>query len=667
MRMLQGIGLRKALVAALVIVACSATVASAKGKTLAIFNLRPTNIDAMSYSGDILFSVVSALEKEKRIQLMPRREMEDVLFQGGLVQSDLPEQVIQAGKALAINYIVYGQVTKTGASIKTDLYLMDIQQAEIARSWSESFVGREAIAAWVPGFADELASAIERGAAVVAPQAVQFEGVMSDLTVSAVKARGEGNNIVVSWSLAHGAEAAGYNVYRASSLQGPYQFVGGANDLRFVDATVRKGLTYYYRVGVLQGAGNESQSDMTAKIAFTGERMPHPPLIMAATGHVRRARIQLVPSLLNGQEGFSITGYNVYRRGSGDTDWRKVLEVDVKEKSQRELSLTVEDEGPLEDGQVYQFAVSSIEKKGQESDLSEPVAVTIMAKPVLSLEKDGLLRQVMIRWNPVEKASGYRIYRSPDGLSWERIGSNSGDAKVTYLDKKGLADGRDYRYQVTAYDDKGESSPSNVVLAKTKDLPQAPGKVIAKGGLVKSVSLSWQPIDDLDVGGYNVFRGVSPQRLEKITSLRGNKVSTYTDKGSGFRNLADGTDYYYAVEAFNTYKAPGGVSIPVMATTKPRPVAVTGLSASAAGSDIVTSWNPNPEKDIKAYVVYRMKDNGSWSKLETVSGSQTRFSDADLKPEAEYRYRIIAVDGDGLESDPSDTNAVPSPLAPPAK
>ncbi|MFH1980707.1 MAG: fibronectin type III domain-containing protein [Pseudomonadota bacterium] len=665
--MKQGIGCTKVMMAAVVIAAITATTAFAKENALAIFNLRPTNMDAMAYSGDILFSVISALEKDKRLELMPRRKMEEILFQEGLVQSDIPEQVIHAGKALAIQYILYGQVTKTGPVIKADLHLMDIRQQKIARSWAESFSGREAIAARMGGFASELASAVGGGAAVSQVSVAEAAGPMAGISLTAVKARSEGNQIIVAWSHDDNLTPSGFHVYRSSSPQGPYQFLGGTTDLRFVDENVRKGMTYYYQVGILEDAGGERKSEITAKIAFTGERMPHPPLIMSSSGHVRRASIQLVPSLLNDQEGFTITGYKVYRRSDGDTDWQVAVTVDIKRQSQSELSMTVEDAGPLADGRVYQFAVSSVEKKGQESDLSDAVAITVLAKPVLELEKDGLLRQIQIRWQPVEKVSGYHIYRSLDGLSWERITSNNGQDKARHTDKNGLEDGRDYRYQVTAFDDKGESSPSNVILARTKDLPQPPAGVAGKSGMVKSVALSWQPIADPDVGGYNIYRGTQPQRLERIDTVRGNTKSTYMDKGSGFKSLADGTDYYYSVESYNQYKALGGISPPILATTKPRPLAVAGLSANAAATEIVVSWQPNPEKDIAAYVVYRSKDQGSWSKYSTIPGDQTRMADADLKPETQYRYRVVAVDADGLESDPSDSGSVASPLVVPVK
>lgn len=666
--MKQGLGLQKAVVVAVAIVFITTAMAFAKGKSLAIFNLRPTNIDAMAYSGDILFSVVSGLEKEKLIELMPRRQMEEVLFQEGMVQGDVPEQVIQAGKALGINFILYGQVTKTGATINTDLHLMDIQNEKLTRSWSESFAGREAINAWVAGFASELASTINEGKqASPAPVVADYDALMPIATLTTLKARSEGNRIIVSWSTAQSLTPSGFNLYRSSSLQGPYQFLGGTKESRFVDENVRKGMTYYYRVGTLEGAGVERKSEMTAKIAFTGERMPHPPLIMSATGHVRRATIQIVPSLLNDQEKFTITGYKVYRHTSGNTDWQPVVTVDAKRQSQSELAMTLEDAGPLEDGRAYQFAISSIDKNGQESDLSDPMAVTVLAKPVLELKKDRLLRQIQIQWQAVNTVSGYRIYRSRDSLSWERIDTNNGQGKVQFTDKSDLEDGQDYWYQVTAFDDKGESSPSNVVLARTKDLPEPPEKVAAKSGMVKAVSITWQPLGDPDVGGYHIYRGTEPLRLDKIATVRGNSAASYTDKGSGFTNLSDGTAYYYSIESFNLHKAPGGISPPIKAITKPRPMAVAGLAAAASGNEIVVSWQPNPETDIKSYVVYRSKDQGSWSKLETVPGTQTRLPDADLKPETGYRYRVVAVDADSLESDPVDSNAVASPLVAPPK
>ena len=55
--------------------------AYAQKNPLAIFNLKATNIDAMGYNGEILHALISSIESDKNIDLMPRREIEEVALQ----------------------------------------------------------------------------------------------------------------------------------------------------------------------------------------------------------------------------------------------------------------------------------------------------------------------------------------------------------------------------------------------------------------------------------------------------------------------------------------------------------------------------------------------------------------------------------------------------------
>ena len=57
--------------------------ARAQKNVVAIFNLRPTNIAAMDYSGDILYTLISALGQEDSIEVMSRRESEFCLVRAG--------------------------------------------------------------------------------------------------------------------------------------------------------------------------------------------------------------------------------------------------------------------------------------------------------------------------------------------------------------------------------------------------------------------------------------------------------------------------------------------------------------------------------------------------------------------------------------------------------
>jgi len=87
-----------------------AAYAGAAQNALAIFNLTPTNMEAMGSDGEILYALISALERQKTVELMSRRDMEEILFQAGLVQGGDTASVAKAGKALGISFILFGSV-----------------------------------------------------------------------------------------------------------------------------------------------------------------------------------------------------------------------------------------------------------------------------------------------------------------------------------------------------------------------------------------------------------------------------------------------------------------------------------------------------------------------------------------------------------------------------
>ena len=648
------------LLAAVMVLGVRPPAAAAKN-VLALLNLRPTNMAAMNDSGEILYALISSLEKAKGVEVMPRREMEEALFQAGQVQSDDPDLVAQAGRILGVDYVLFGTVTAEAGAVVSRLMLMDVQQGAVSREWQRRFASREAILSGVAGFADELVRVIVSrpmapggtAAAVAGPGIEQLAAEAGEKAVT------------LSWQITAGAPAAGFHVYRAETADGPYLFLGATDQPRYADTTVKPGATYHYRIGLLTAAGREVKDARTASVAFTGAPRPYPPLIMAATGQVRRATVKFVPSLQNEQAHFTISAHRLYRRQGQTSAWTAVATIDSKQKSEFELAYTVVDAGPLEDGASYQYALTGIDRSGRESPMSDPAPVTVVDRPVLSVTGQGLLRAVDLGWPPLENVEGYRIYRrSDDAQDWQRIGEVRGAQNRAYTDHRDLLDGRGYHYRLTAYDNNGETAPSQEVTARTKDLPHPPEDFAAHGGQVRQVAISWTPVADPDVGGYAVYRGNDAEHLEQITRVRGPEGSGYLDKGSPFTPLTDGTRYFYAVESYNRFDAAGPLTPVVEAVTKPRPAAVAGLAAEAGEDHIALAWQPNPENDIQAYLIWRSRDGGGWAKLQQVAAGTQTIRDADLKPGSVYRYRIVAEDRDGLQSDPFESAAVSSPLAP---
>lgn len=637
----------------------------ARQNALAIFNLIPTNIEAMGYNGDILYALISTLEKEKHIEIMPRREMEEILFHAGIVQGDNPEMILKAGKVLGINFILFGQVTKVGQQIQARLKLMDIKKNIVVKTWTPTYAGREAILSEVPRLAEELSASVLGGLqAEAAPPSVLTE---PQIDIKNFRADSQGGKVILKWEVDSERSAIAFNLYRAETSDGPYQYHGKVTESRFVDANIKKGRSYYYRLGVLLVSGEEIKGRQVARIQSVGEKIPHPPIILDSRGHVRRAVIKFVPSLQNEQEKFAVKEYKIYRQKQGDGNWENILTIEAKLSSQSELAFSIEDIRELDDGRAYSYAVSSVDQEKRESLLSDRVSITTIERPVLNLVQDDLLRRVIFSWEPIQHVDGYYLYRQADEKDWEKVGRISDASAAGTEDTSELEDGRFYQYYLSAYDARGETGPSNMVKAKTKDLPLPPEDLLAESGLVKAVRLSWTPLNDPDVGGYLIYRGTQPEALKQIEKIKNHTIGSYLDKGSMFASLEDGADYHYVVSSFNLFGAEGKRTPAVTAKTKPRPVSVRGLTVQTQPQQINVNWEPNPEADIQSYILSRSRNGGFWSEISRTGADQTRFTDRDLKPESHYRYKIIAQDSDGLQSDPVESDSVLSPIMKPKK
>ena len=641
---------------------CPLSASGVSKNVLAIFNLRPTNIEAMDYSGDILYSLISALGTEDAIEVMPRREMEENLFQAGLAQGDNPKQVVKAGNALGVNFVLFGNVTAEAGKVSAVLKLMDVPNRRIINTWTPVFSGREAIDSEIIAIVKSVRTDIaDRDSYLAAePEKQPVQTINSE--IENLRARIQDGKVVLRWNFDASQPIVGFNVYRAEKKEGPYQFLGTSLKNVYTDSELSSSQLYFYNIGIMLKTGREQKSKLTANVNYTTEKMPYPPLIIKGRGHVRRASIEFVPSLQNEQAKFNISQYKIYRQVSNGGDWQYIRSLDAKKGYQTDVSIIAEDKKLPDDDMACNYALASVDKKGRESPLSDPIGIRTVKRPTLVLEKDNLLRKVHFTWTPVKAVKGYHLYRRSDQADWERVGRISGASKASYRDGVKLEDGLHYQYYLTCYDDKSESGPSNTVEAKTKDLPPCPNELTAEGGLVKSVKLAWAPVDDPDIGGYTVYRGEDINSFTRVGRVKGYQAATYLDKGKVFTPLQDGKTYYYKVVSYNLFKAEGGPTQTVQVTTKPRPASARGLAVITDTGRITVKWDLNPEPDIQKYTLYRNKNGGSWSKIIELAGGQNNFHDKNLTPDVIYRYKVIVQDTDGLKSDPAESEPVKSPI-----
>ena len=198
-----------------------------------------------------------------------------------------------------------------------------------------------------------------------------------------------------------------------------------------------------------------------------------------------------------------------------------------------------------------------------------------------------------------------------------------------------------YRYRVITK--QGFISPfSGAANARTKPVPQAPTGLRASGVQARRVSLSWKPNPEKDINRYIIYRSdAAGKEYKKIEVQPGNKTDFIDTK------LPDGKTYSYKIKAVDADGLESEFSETISAMTKAPPPSPKGIKAEGGKGRITISWEANPEAEITRYYIYRKKA----FRFKRIGVTQTiSYTDASLRNEKAYRYKVTAVDKDGLES-----------------
>jgi uncharacterized protein len=281
-------------------------------------------------------------------------------------------------------------------------------------------------------------------------------------------------------------------------------------------------------------------------------------------------------------------------------------------------------------------------------------------------------RQISLAWDPVlvGDVAGYAILRSPgsgDG-TFRRVGitnSRFGTVFTDDGDKPGaLGDGQTYSYRVHPYDPQGRVSRSHAALtATTEARPAIPEGLQVYSNLPRKAVLSWNPSDERAVAGYGIYRcPTMAGPWERVAFAEGRLNSVYEDAIPGDLRVM-----YYRITAVNRF---GGESemteSPIRAVTKAEPLPPTGLKADARRlGRVALKWAANVEPDGKSYEVWRSTkdgaDFGPDARIATVGANETSYLDPAVGCGETVRYRLRALDADGLESFSSEPLVVTGP------
>ncbi|MBY0490155.1 MAG: hypothetical protein K2R93_09975 [Gemmatimonadaceae bacterium] len=367
----------------------------------------------------------------------------------------------------------------------------------------------------------------------------------------------------IVWAMSPDADVDGYQVERRK---------GGSDSTwtrltttrvpaavpEFVDATVRGGSIYAWRVRAVDRSGNAGPWATPVTTRAEERTPPEAPRNLTATlGAGRRAtyRWEAPPA-------HDVAGYHVYRAAPGGTSVR-LTGTPVPATSFVDSAAAG---AGLLPGKTYRIEIVSVDSS---ANTSPPAFVMLTvpddeppAPPRLVRAQGRFGGSVTVTWtaSPSLDVGAYVVdVTEPGGKAMRTIGQTGARGPLMLVDTA-AADGVPLRYAVFAVDSAGNrSAPATDSLTKRdEERPSAPRAVAAvRSG--STVQLRWERVMSRDLAGYLVFRASSLYgRLEEIGRVAPG-VHTFTD-------AAAPASAYYTVRAIDTsgnQSVPQGLVTPV--------------------------------------------------------------------------------------------------------
>ena len=323
----------------------------------------------------------------------------------------------------------------------------------------------------------------------------------------------------------------------------------------------------------------------------------------------------------------SETTYHFYDLTMGE---KYAFRVQAIREVEVESSAEEESENPAESTTVY-------------SSWTDPVTVLIACDaPELTSVSSSGARSITLKWNTVDGAGTYRIYRSekPDGTftSITTVSDKDYKGSLSYKDNS-VKSGTKYYYKVCTFTEGFTYTDGH--LSKSLSATPVPSKrtLTAKTASYNSIQLSWKK-GETGVSGYVIYRSDSKDGTYKKIKTINDRETTSWKNGK----LTIGKTYYYKIKAFaanndkNYYGSASSAvkSVPSVLAPKIESVKITEVTKAKI------TWTK--VSDAHGYAVYRSDSkDGTYKKIKTVnSGKTLSYTATGLKNGKTYYFKVRA-------------------------
>jgi len=343
------------------------------------------------------------------------------------------------------------------------------------------------------------------------------------LTISANTTTGKPK---LRWNAVEGAVK--YRIYRSTSRTGGYTYLKSTQTTTsYTDTTAEAGTNYYYKVKACHtdSAADSDWSNIVNRVCDLEK-----PLVTIA-GNSENGK----PVVYWG----TVTGaakYRVYRSESKSSGYELVY-TGVTARSYTDKTADA--------GIHYYYKVKAIHTNSSaDSAYSEVVGRTCdLAKPLVTISVSSTSGKPVVKWETVEGAAKYRVYRSESKSSGYEV-VYTGVTARSYTDKTAEA-GTKYYYRVKAvHSNFSADSAYSATVSYTCDLARPDVNISLRSGKPR---LTWEQISGAEK--YYIYRAMS--KTGEYTKIKTTKTATsFTDTGA-----EAGTTYYYKVRAIHSNSA----------------------------------------------------------------------------------------------------------------
>lgn len=273
---------------------------------------------------------------------------------------------------------------------------------------------------------------------------------------------------------------------------------------------------------------------------------------------------------------------------------------------------------------------------------------------------------IEIGWDKVAGATGYLLYASDDGETYEQIKEISSPDSLSYLDDK-LDVGATRFYMLQSYvrfvtpmgsmqvvscNEKGEQVFSKPISATT--LPLAPEEVVLTNpASYNQIQVTWT--ESVGARGYYVLRSASSKTTpSEIVATIDNPAPTTEIDGVPALSWIDntgltcGTTYYYRVQPYVRSTVGGKLLVGGASATvslKAMPAVPTNLVGELVEGTNTVQLSWDRVEGATGYCVYAAQDGGSMKQVATVKGVMDEvitYTVTGLTLYSEYEFAVAA-------------------------